>query len=335
MQRLYDDLTATHRPRGAGGRARGWLRNRTEAVRGLYLWGAVGRGKTLLVDLFFDTLKEARLRLHFHAFMRRVHQDLKALRNESDPLQRVAGRLRAETRVLGLDEFHVGDITDAMILGKLLSALFDAGVTVIATSNEAPERLYTGGLQRDRFLPAIATIHDHMHVVELEGAVDYRLRTLERAEIYHTPLDAAADRSLRSSFDELAPEAGVDGVTIDIEGRPIKTVRHADGVAWFSFEELCLGPRAAADYIELARCYQTVLLSGIPRMDDLVNDAARRFVTLIDELYGRNVKLICSAAAEPEALYSGKRLTAMFARTASRLQEMRSRAYLARPHCSD
>lgn len=255
-------------------------------VPGLYLWGGVGRGKTYLVDAFHECLPfKEKARVHFHSFMRHIHRELKLLKKIHHPLRHVARGLAQETRVLCFDEFHVADITDAMLLGHLLRALFEQGVMLVATSNEAPDQLYWGGLQRERFLLAIRLIKAHTQVVHLDSDTDYRLRALEKAEIYHAPLDAAAQESLRRSFESVAPEAGTTGEALEIEGRMIPTMRHADGVVWFEFEVLCGGPRSTADYIEIARCYQTVLLANVPRMDDLNNDAARRFIHLVDEFY--------------------------------------------------
>lgn len=334
LERLYHELVRADRSR----KAPWWRRlhrGRPEPVKGLYLWGGVGRGKTLLVDLFYECLPlAAKRRTHFHRFMGAVHAERKALGHVRDPLALVAERW-ASARVLCLDELHVGDITDAMLLGNLLAALLERGVTLVATSNEAPGRLYWGGLQRERFLPAIALIERHTEVVRLDGTVDHRLRALERAEIYHCPLDAGAETSLARSFAALAPEPGEQALVLEIDGRPIRTVRCADGVVWFEFEELCGGPRSARDYIEIARCFQTVLLGGVPVLGEFDADRARRFVHLVDELYDRNVKLVVSAAAPPHALYRGGPLAAAFARTASRLVEMQTREYLARPHRSN
>lgn len=305
-------------------------------IKGLYFWGGVGRGKTYVVDSFYECLPLAeKSRLHFHGFMRRVHQELKTLKDVASPLERVADHIARGTRVLCFDEFHVTDITDAMLLGNLLKGLFARGVTLVATSNEHPDRLYWGGLQRERFLPAIDALKAHTEVFHFDSDTDYRLRALERAEIYHSPLDERAHDSLRRTFDAVAPDAGEEAGSIEIEGRNIDTVRRADGVVWFDFEAICSGPRAVADYIEIARLYQTVLVSNVPVMDSLHDDAARRFVHLVDEFYDRNVKLVLSAAAAPEGLYRGERLCGMFARTASRLHEMQSHDYLARPHLSE
>jgi cell division protein ZapE len=305
-------------------------------VKGLYFWGGVGRGKTYLIDAFYECLPlREKTRIHFHSFMQRVHRELKALKDVSSPLNLVAECLAKDVRVLCFDEFHVSDITDAMLLGNLLKALFDRQVTLVTTSNEHPDKLYWGGLQRDRFLPAIELIKRHTEVIHVDSGVDYRLRALEKAEIYHTPLDDSANRSLAQSFEAVAPDAGETGGTLEVDGRAIPTLRHADGVVWFDFETICGGPRAASDYIEIARCFQTVLVSDIPQLDEMNNDAARRFIHLVDEFYDRGVKLIVSAACSPRHLYTGKRLQKLFERTISRLEEMQSRHYLARQHISD
>lgn len=308
-----------------------WLLRR-RPVNGLYLWGGVGRGKTFLADLFFESLPfEDRRRLHFHRLMRGVHDELKR-RPGADPLPGIARDLARQARVLCIDEFAVSDIADAMILGRWLGALFDAGVTVVATSNIPPDGLYRGGLQRERFAPAIERIKSHMAVVELAGGDDYRLRALERAELYHCPLDEGADASLARAFDSLAPEPGEHGALLEINGRRLPTRCHADGVACFGFDVLCEGPRSADDYVELAREHHSLLLSGVPVMDDHANNAARRFIALVDECYERNVKLIVSAESPPGSLYTGKRLAFEFRRTHSRLVEMQSHDYLERRH---
>ncbi len=310
-------------------------------VRGLYLWGDVGRGKTFLVDLFFDCLAHRDngghpdlhgRRVHFHRFMREVHRQLRNEPREQNPLQRIARRIAARTRVLCLDEFFVADIADAMLLHGLLDGLFSHGVTLITTSNTPPDALYRDGLQRARFLPAIALLKQHTRVLALKGDTDYRLRTLEQAELYHTPLDKAADRILADCFGELAPESGADNVALDVEGRTITALKAADGVAWFDFGELCDGPRSQNDYLELARCFHTILLSNIPVFDWRQDNQARRFIHLVDVLYDHNVNLIVSAAAEPRELYQGKRLGFEFQRTVSRLLEMQSHEYLGGAH---
>ncbi len=302
-------------------------------VRGLYLWGGVGRGKTHLMNGFHDSLPfTEKSRVHFHRFMLRIHAELRTLGGRSDPLRDVAARLAAESRVICFDEFHVSDITDAMLLGRLLEHLFASGVTLVATSNVAPRDLYAGGLQRARFLPAIDLIEAHTDVVEVDAPIDYRLRALEGAEIYHCPLDDRADASLREAFDALQPENVREGEVLQVLGRQLETRRTADGIAWFDFAELCDTARSTADYVEIARDFHTVILADIPALDDRAPDRVLRFVHLVDELYDRNVNLVASAAAPPEALYSGERHAHPFERTRSRLVEMRSRDYLARKH---
>ncbi len=335
LQDLYQRLVSVRRDEA---RPLAWLgrrlgRRTTEPEVGLYLWGGVGRGKTYLVDTFHDSLPfEQKKRVHFHRFMQRVHADLKRLEGEKNPLRAVADGLAAEARVLCFDEFFVTDIADAMILGGLLEALFARGVTLVATSNIEPARLYENGLQRQRFLPAIALIEKHTRVVNVDGGVDYRLRTLEQAELYHYPLDAAADESLRRSFDRLAVEPGKHWERLVINGRYLTSRCVAGDVAWFEFRELCDGPRSPNDYIELARLFHAVLLSGVPALGAHNDDQARRFVNLVDEFYDRNVKLVVAAEKPLAELYAGGRLEFEFQRTVSRLQEMQSHDYLAREH---
>jgi cell division protein ZapE len=304
-----------------------------EPVQGLYLWGGVGRGKTYLVDTFYDCLPfENKLRTHFHRFMQRVHGELTRLEGEPDPLLLVADRLAEEACIICFDEFFVSDITDAMILGGLMQALFERGVSLVATSNIIPDDLYKDGLQRQRFLPVIDLLKRHTRVMNVDGGVDYRLRVLERAELYHSPLDAEANRSLLRSFESLAPELGQQWEKLEINGRYLSSRWLADDVVWFEFEELCDGPRSQNDYIELARIYHTVLLGNVPQMGVATDDLARRFINLVDEFYDRNVKLVMSAAVPLLDLYSGGKLDFEFQRTISRLQEMQSHDYLAREH---
>ncbi len=310
--------------------------NPVRNIKGLYFWGGVGRGKTWIIDAFYDCLPfEEKMRMHFNRFMRMVHQDLKTLGNIQDPLKAVAERISTKARVICFDEFHVSDITDAMLLGGLLDALFERGVVLVTTSNEHPDMLYRDGLQRERFLPAIALLHQHTNIINVDEGIDYRLRYLDKAEIYHYPLDENADRMMLDNFQHIAPDTGNAKLTIYIEYRQIETVQCADGVVWFDFPEICDGPRGPGDYIEIGRLYQTVLVSNVPQMDENQNDTAKRFITLVDEFYDRNVKLILSAQAMPEDLYQGKRLAQPFKRTISRLVEMQTHEYLARQHHSD
>ncbi len=340
LQQIYDQLMAQPEPvvtRKSGLLARLARRDPPPAgpppVRGLYLWGGVGRGKTYLVDTFVDALPlERKLRIHFHSFMRTVHQELKTLQNQQEPLRVVASRFAEKARVICLDEFFVSDITDAMLLYGLLKELFARGVTLVTTSNIPPDELYKDGLQRARFLPAIELLKQHLDIMNVDGGVDYRLRYLEKAEIYHSPLDDRAEQILNDVFDHIAPEPGHRGGDVEIEGRYIPTRREADGIVWFNFRAICDGPRGTADYIEIARCYHTVLISNVPMMDWQMENQARRFVNLVDEFYDRSVKLILSAAVPLEALYQGEKLKFEFQRTLSRLQEMQSHEYLERPH---
>lgn len=332
LQALYERLLQ-RQARSRGWWQRLWRRHPEEPETGLYLWGGVGRGKTYLVDTFYECLPfERKMRVHFHRFMQRVHRELKQLQGAKNPLQSVADQLAADAWVLCFDEFFVTDIADAMILGGLMEALFARGVTLVATSNIEPARLYENGLQRQRFLPAIALLERHTRVVNVDAGVDYRLRTLEQAELYHCPLDAAADASLRRSFEQLAPHPGQAGATLQINGRELRCRSLADDVVWFDFDELCVGPRSQNDYIELARIFHAVVLSAVPALGAHNDDAARRFVNLVDEFYDRNVKLVMAADRPLLALYDGDRLAFEFQRTVSRLQEMQSHEYLAREH---
>ena len=318
---------------GAALRAAIGLGQRRPSIRGLYLWGGVGRGKTWLMDLFFVALPfAAKRRVHFHRFMREVHRALQALGEVRDPLQRVAADIAEDTRVLCFDELFVSDIGDAMILGTLFEALFARGVTIVATSNLPPPELYRDGLQRARFLPAIAAIERHMRILELAPGTDFRLRALEQAPLYHHPAGTNADARLTDAFVRIAGTEGEADCALDVEGRPIRARRCAEGVAWFGFDALCDGPRGANDYIELAQDFHTVLVSDVPKLDSTRDDQARRFIMLVDEFYDRRVKLILSADAPLADLYGGDRLRFEFQRTTSRLQEMQARAYLAEPH---
>ena len=302
-------------------------------VRGLYLWGGVGRGKTFLVDLFFESLPlAARRRAHFHRFMHEVHARLAALRHERDPLEQVAETIARDTRVLCFDELQVADIADAMILGKLFEALFRRAVTLVATSNTAPRELYKDGLQRARFVPAIALLERHLEVWRVAGTTDYRLRELTQAGVYLPSGTADTPSRLEQLFTRLAAHGARAGGTIVIEGRPIAIIREGPGVLWCDFAALCSGPRGADDYIEIAREYHSVIVSAVPLLEAGADDEARRFIALIDEFYDRNVKVIVSAAAPAAGLYRGERLAAPFERTVSRLIEMQSAEYLAREH---
>jgi len=300
---------------------------------GVYMWGSVGRGKTFVMDVFFEALPfDDKLRYHFHRLMYRVHNQLKTLSGETDPLEIIADEIADQARVICFDEFFVSEIGDAMILGKLLQGLFRRGVCLIATSNIPPAELYRDGLQRSQFMPAIDLILKHTHVLHIDGTQDYRLRVLEQAEIWHAPLDDLAESNLHRYFAAIAPDQGSAGQSIEILGRDIPTLRRADGIAWFDYAALCDGPRSQNDYIELARAFQTILLSKVPVMDSSMENQARRFIALVDEFYERRVKLIASAERPISEIYQGKRLAMEFQRTISRLMEMQSHAYLAAPH---
>ncbi len=308
-------------------------RHSIQAVTGLYLWGGVGRGKTFLMDLFYETLAlQSKRRVHFHRIMKDVHERLGALGDIEDPLASVARDMAEEARVLCFDEFFVSDIGDAMILGRLLQGLFARGVTLVATSNTRPDDLYRDGLQRQRFIPAIEALNQNTLVVELTGDTDYRLKLLQQAGTYLTPDDHQARTRLHEFFRESASSHVQENHELEINGRKLNTVRCAKGIAWFDFSDLCDGPRSQADYIEIARWYPTIIVSGVPELDELREDEARRFIALVDEFYDRRVKLILSAERPAAELYAGKRLRFEFERTVSRLIEMQSLEYLHLPH---
>ncbi|AOE50492.1 cell division protein ZapE [Kangiella sediminilitoris] len=333
LQRVYDDLLQARPANGFMQKLSRWLSGDSKPVQGLYMWGGVGRGKTYLMDTFFNTLPlKAKVRLHFHRFMHEVHNELKALAGEKNPLVIIADQLAERAKIICFDEFFVTDITDAMILGGLFEELFKRHVVLVATSNIPPEKLYWNGLQRERFIPAIEQIQEHCEVMNVDGGVDYRLRTLEQAEIYHYPLDSVADNNMEQYFEQLAGERGEIHRKLKVEGRLIETVRWSENIVWFTFDAICKTERSASDYIELSRGYHTVFVSRVPQMDDSLNDAARRFIALIDEFYERHVKLIISAEVPMEQLYIGKGLAFEFKRTLSRLQEMQSKEYLSLEH---
>ncbi|PXF31740.1 ATPase [Pokkaliibacter plantistimulans] len=340
LQRLFDDLIAQqHQPKpGLFQRLSNRLGNKTtEPVTGLYFWGGVGRGKTYLMDTFFECLPfKEKKRTHFHRFMQQVHEDLKALAGTVNPLVAIGKKYSEQARVLCFDEFFVSDITDAMILGGLLEQLFANGVSLVATSNIVPDGLYKDGLQRARFLPAIALLNKYTHVVNVDNGVDYRLRALEQAVLYYSPLGDEAELSLRKSFESLVPDLGSMEESTDllVNNRVIKARFLCQDVAWFDFAELCDGPRSQNDYIELAKMYHAVLLSDVPQLGGNKDDQARRFINLVDEFYDSGVKLIISASVPLIDLYAGGRLNFEFERTTSRLLEMQSKEYLAREHRS-
>lgn len=304
-------------------------------LKGLYLWGGVGRGKTYMMDLFYDCLPgERKQRTHFYRFMQQVHGRLTALQGSANPLHQIAAEYGKSIDVLCFDEFFVSDIGDAMLMAGLLEALFQAGVVLVATSNVAPKSLYENGLQRERFLPAIDLIESNTQVVKMEEGVDYRLRSLSGSRLYLAPMSPEVDEQLCEHFAALAPDHQTieENQSIQILGREIPSRASADDVAWFRFGELCDGPRSAFDYVEIAKLFHALILSEVPRLDDGSNEQARRFVSLIDELYDRRVKLILAADVALPDLYQGKQLAFEFQRTRSRLVEMQTHDYLASGH---
>lgn len=349
LQLLHQALR-DYRPLGHQGALAGWkarlglARRQEDPPQGLYIFGAVGRGKSMLMDLFFDTAPVPRAhkrRVHFHAFMIEVHQRLHAWRKrtkgeESDPIPKLAEEIAAETWLLCFDEFQVSNIADAAILGRLFAALFDDGVVVVATSNRAPDDLYLGGLQRELFLPFIALMKERLDIIELEGGVDYRLLRLKGLPVYHQPLTTAAAAALDSAFATLTENGDDAGhatpCTLAVQGRQVSVPLAAKGVARFTFAELCARPLGPADYLALATHFHTLIVAGIPRLGPERRNEAIRFMTLIDALYEHKANLICSAEVPPAALYIEGDFAFEFQRTVSRLQEMQSEAYLTAPH---
>ena len=308
-------------------------RRKRELERGLYVWGGVGRGKTWLMDLFFQSLPfKDKQRSHFHRFMQFVHDELKKHKDRADPLELVADRVAKKTRVLCFDELFVADIADAMLLGNLFRGLFDRGVSLVATSNVPPDDLYKEGLQRARFIPAIKLLKEHTQVLHMDGGADYRLRTLEQAATWFDASKPGSLSEVDKLFEAVAGEPGTVNATLTLNHRRLHAHRQAEDVVWFSFKELCDGPRGQADYIEIARCYHTVFLTDIPVLGTEQDNQARRFITLVDEFYDRAVKLIISSAVPIDMLYRGSKLAFEFERTKSRLVEMQSQQYLAREH---
>ena len=312
-------------------RSKSWFGQKK--IKGLYIRGEVGRGKTQMMDIFFETLNiQEKKRVHFHRFMKILHDDLDKISAQKDPLKKVAKEISKKTKVLCFDEFYVEDIGDAMLLGRFINELFENKVTLITTSNTHPDNLYRDGLHRSRFLPAIKSIKENCEIYELNSAQDYRLRTLEQLEIFIIGKGDQGIKELESNFTELTNGEFQDGQKIKILGREINTIKLAQGSLWVSFKEICEGPRSAKDYIEVCSEFHTLFVSNVPIMKGSNDDSARRFIALVDECYERNVNLILSMETELQQIYSGERLLEPFKRTISRLEEMRSKEYLSRPH---
>ena len=329
LQKFYDDLLALKAARRSRLRK---LLVHPELPRGVWFWGGVGRGKSFLMDCFFAAVPYTRKRrVHFHAFMREIHESLKQHHADGDPLLKVAARISEETRLMCFDEFHVSDIADAMMLGRLMQALFDAGVVFCITSNYAPDGLYPDGLHRNRFLPTIELLKQKLDVIEIDAGIDYRLRMLDQAQVFLATDNATTQASLTRTFSHIAGGPG-HSQPLAMLGRMVPVVRRAPGVVWFDFATLCGGPRSQNDYLWLANRHHTVFLSGVPKMAADMANAARRFTWLVDVLYDHHVKLIVGAACPAEELYTQGVQVGEFARTVSRLIEMRSLEYLASPH---
>lgn len=306
------------------------LINRPDIPRGVYMYGGVGRGKSFLMDCFFNAVPlKRKVRLHFHEFMREVHKELADLQGLVNPLDELGLRISKRYRLICFDELHVADITDAMILHRLLAALFANGVGFVTTSNFKPDDLYPNGLHRDRILPAIDLLNQHLDVINVDNGTDYRSQTISSLNYYQTPADASADAALTQAFEQLVDGLPNESTELAIEGRTIHAKRKAGEVVWFDFKALCAGPRSQNDYLEIANQFHTVILSDVPTMSAAMASEARRFTLLIDVLYDRHVKLLISAAAEPDALYTDGPLAHEFPRTVSRLNEMQSAEYLA------
>jgi cell division protein ZapE len=329
LQRLHDELVEFRRARLS--LLRRWF-HPPVPPRGVYLWGGVGRGKSFLMDAFYTAVPLRRkTRVHFHAFMKGVHDELRTLSREEDPLATVAARIARRHRLICFDEFHVSDVADAMILGRLLTALFRLGTVFVLTSNYRPDDLYPNGLQRQNLLPTIALLKQWLDVVEVDGGTDYRLRELEQAATYYVTPPGAADPQLAALFERMRPGPDEDPRLV-VDSRVLKAKRRAGGLVWFDFATLCEGPRSQIDYLELARRFAVVIVSDVPRLSPEMSNAARRFTWLVDVLYDHRVKLLLSAEVAAADLYRKGANSHEFARTVSRLVEMRTREYMALPH---
>ncbi|MGP4715171.1 cell division protein ZapE [Psychrobacter sp. T6-6] len=311
----------------------GFLKSKPVVPTGLYMWGGVGRGKTWMMDMFYDSLTiERKMRLHFHHFMQRVHQELNKLQGESNPLEKVADIIYEEAVIICFDEFFVSNVSDAMILGDLFTMLFNRGITLVATSNIEPAGLYKDGLHRDRFLPAIAEVESHTKVMNIDSGIDYRLRVLQQAELYESPMTKANHHWLANRFASLSDNQKISNDPITINGREVKVNARTDDILFCDFRHLCMAPRSASDFIELAKQFSTVLVDSVPALDDDLRDPTRRFIYLVDEFYDRRVKLLVRAEQSILDLYQGEKLAFEIERTRSRLLEMQSEDYLRMEH---
>jgi cell division protein ZapE len=344
LQRLFEELEEYRQYRaGKINRLVTNLGAGKKPPRGMFIWGGVGRGKSLMMDAFFKVSRHRRKRrVHFHEFMREVHARMRGLTGQEDPLDIISTEIAKELRLLAFDEFHVADIADAMILGRLLELLIEKGVVLVMTSNYRPDDLYPNGLQRSRFLPAIEILKRELDVVELRGATDHRRRLLDALSVYYTPIDEHADAHLARFFEAMTKATYAEDGVIEIGGRSIAFRRRAKGVIWFDFTELFEKPRSQVDFLEIASAYHTVLISGVKRMAATQTDVVRRFTWLVDVFYDQRVKLVLSAETQPEELIvtsekssaPEKMVMREFARTASRLREMQSKDYFSRKHAS-
>jgi len=324
LQKIYEELKIEHKKRF------GWCRflHKNHSIKGLYVWGGVGIGKTFMMDCFYDALPfKQKMRMHFHMFMQRIHDELKKHQGEMDPLQVIASEIANQTLVICFDEFYVSDIADAMLLGRLFKALFSKGVCLVATSNIAPDDLYKDGLQRLQFLPAIALIKANTETMHITSQMDYRLRHLKEAGVFYSPLGPTTAEKMQKAFDLLTLNYKVETSPITINGRLVKIKKQAHDVIWFDFKDICSIPRSQHDYLEIANLYKTVLVSDIPVIPENESDTIRLFVNLIDVLYDARVKLVISAAESVPLLYSRGHMILEYARTHSRLVEMQSQEY--------
>ncbi|VEG13583.1 cell division protein ZapE [Moraxella cuniculi] len=331
MDNLHHQIIKAQKP------SSGWFANlfrpKSEMPKGLYMWGGVGRGKTWMMDMFYDSLPiERKMRMHFHHFMQRVQKELVALQGQTDPLQKVADIIHNEAVVICFDEFFVSNVSDAMILGDLFTMLFERGITLVATSNIEPAGLYKNGIHRDRFLPAIAQVEKHTTVMNIDAGIDYRLRLLKQAKLYTSPLSDETTGWLAQRFDTLAGGQSISHAPITIGGRQIEIIKRTETMLLVDFRALCMQPRSAADFIEIAHDFDTVMVDNVPFLNDTLMDPTRRFIYLVDEFYDRRVKLLVRAEQSILELYQGERLAFEIERTRSRLLEMQSEDYLSAEH---